>query len=92
MGVAKTHEVWLDFRANDAAQDRAVQVARQANTPVLAAADPRWNCASRALGPLHLHDPDGFPHVEAALEAMLDRFTYWEPDGAVSRDVGRALP
>ena len=73
MGVAKTHEVWLHFHADGFDP----QVVTQANRPVLAAADPAWSCASRALGPLCQHDPKAFPVVEDALDAMFDRFVYW---------------
>jgi len=76
MGVAKTHEVWLDFSA-DGADGFDAQVVTQANRPVLASADPAWSCASRALGPLCHRDPETFPAAEEALDAMFDRFVYW---------------
>ena len=77
MGLAKTHELWLDFHAGPMKAERASQIAQQANTPVLAIADPKWNCRTRALGPLYHFDPKQFPRVEALLEAMFDRFVYW---------------
>ena len=77
MGVAKTHEVWLDFHAGPMKRERALEVACQANTPVLANADPKWNAASGAIGPMHHFDSEQFPEVEKSLDAMFDRFVYW---------------
>lgn len=77
MGLAKTHELWLDFHDGPMEKERSVRLARQAQTPVLAMADPAWNCAAGALGPLHPRDPARFPEVEAALDAMFDRFVNW---------------
>lgn len=78
MGLAKTHELWLDFTAGEFDAARSADVARQANTPVLAIADPAWNAASEALDLLHHRDPDSYPQVEAALDASFDRFVYWQ--------------
>ncbi|MDA1138440.1 MAG: hypothetical protein O3B01_07635 [Planctomycetota bacterium] len=77
MGVAKTHELWLDFHSGPIVKERALEVACQASTPVLAMADPKWNAASSAIGPVHPFDPEQFPQVEQALDAMFDRFVYW---------------
>ncbi|MDP6504336.1 MAG: hypothetical protein QF886_12010, partial [Planctomycetota bacterium] len=77
MGVAKTHELWLDFHTGPMKKERALEVSCQASTPVLAMADSKWNAASGAIGPVHHYDPEQFPQVEQALEAMFDRFVYW---------------
>jgi hypothetical protein len=78
MGVAKTHEVWLDFSVGREAAARTAEIVTQANHPVLAVANPAWNCASGALGPMHPQDRAQFPEVESALEAMFDRFVNWQ--------------
>ncbi len=78
MGLAKTHELWLDFAAAPLDVKRSAAVACQAHTPVLATADPAWNAASGALGPIHPRDPQRYPEVEAALDAAFDRFVYWQ--------------
>lgn len=77
MGLAKTHELLIDFHEGPAELQRMVDVATQANTPVLAITDPRWNCASGALGPLHPQDKTAFLEVEEMLDAMFDRYVYW---------------
>jgi len=81
MGVAKTHELWLEFHAGEFVPSQAVQLAHQANTPVLLSSDPKWNCRTGALiSPIHHYDPEQFPDPERLLEAMFDRFVYWQND------------
>jgi hypothetical protein len=78
MGLAKTHELWLDFAAGPLDVQRSAAVARQAHTPVLAMADPAWIAASNAIGPIHPRDPQRYPEVEAAIDAAFDRFVHWQ--------------
>jgi|GEM_PF-2693749 len=79
MGVAKTHEIWLDFHGPDQSIEKTVELATHANTPVFATADPKWNCASGAiLDPIHHYDPENFHEAENMLDAMFDRFVYWQ--------------
>jgi len=71
-GVAKTHEVMLDFQpgTRDAAtRDRAVASFQEPLRPFVS---PEWNAATRAVGRFHPHDPETFPAVEARQTALVE--------------------
>lgn len=76
-GLAKTHEVWLDFSAGVFSNDEDILLAHQAQNPAYGLAHPEWNGKSLALGPLHHYDPKNFPESENMLESMFDRYIYW---------------
>ncbi|MBI4026340.1 MAG: hypothetical protein HY360_15250 [Verrucomicrobia bacterium] len=70
-GIAKTHEIWLMFRAEElyAIHDRVRNIAQ----PVLAVVDPAWACGTGALlREAHPYDVKNFRDEEAYLATILD--------------------
>jgi len=68
-GVARTHEVVLDFTRTD--KPLLGEYARLFDTPPIAAVPPRWLRRTEALGPLSPYDPERFPQAEELLYGML---------------------
>ncbi len=77
-GLAKTHELWLDFREGAHDSDRVHDWAGLVQQPPIAPADPSYMCATGALRILAPKREDVFPEVEAGLELMFDKL-YLEP-------------
>jgi len=71
-GIAKTHEISLDFRAGKEAKDEAARSALFFNHPACLAASPKWYCATRAIGDILPRDTRRFPREEAAFDAFTD--------------------
>jgi len=71
-GVGKTHNIWISFFAH-ADRDRAAQLTRAFDEPVLAATPPDWNCRTEAFGRMHPYDPKRFPEVEGILDTIVHR-------------------
>lgn len=77
MGLAKTHELFLDFHSSSFKFSDSEPSIFQATHPVFAYSDPEWNGETKAIGPIHHLDKEQFPQLEEALDAMFDRYTHW---------------
>lgn len=73
MGLAKTHEFWMDFRSEMLADDQIEGWACTIQQPPIALPEPIYACATGALGILHPQDRKSFPEVEKGLEQMFDK-------------------
>ena len=71
-GLAKTHELWLDLRAEPISHAQMAAWAARVQEPPLAPPEPTYICGTGALRICHPQDRTRFPEVEAGLEAMFD--------------------
>lgn len=71
-GVGKTHNVWISF-FRDGQSERAAQLTRAFDEPVLALATPEWNCATEAFGRMAPYDAERYPDLEGALKTIVHR-------------------
>jgi hypothetical protein len=72
VGLAKTHELWLDLRAGPISRERMVGWAERVQEPPLALPAPAYMCETGVLRILHPQDEERFPEIEAGLEGMFD--------------------
>jgi len=72
-GMGKTHELWIDFRAQAHVEDNVEAWASAINQPPLAPAEPSYMCNTGALRILAPKDTEAFPEVEQGLELMFDK-------------------
>jgi hypothetical protein len=68
LGLAKTHEVWLDFATNN------TRLLTQPETDLFAQAPAQWYCDSGVFGDLAPFNFDLFPDYETLTEASGDKF------------------
>ena len=74
-GVARTHDIWLVPHTGGYDADVVRTTAIAAARPPLALADPKWLCATKAMGYPMLHkDVERFPREEALISEYWDRF------------------
>ena len=73
-GLAKTHELLLDFDARKIAPEAAAARAAAFEHPLFALAPSEWYCASKVFGDLAPFDFDLFPDYETLVEAGGDKF------------------
>ena len=71
-GLAKTHELWLDFGSPASSHEQVAAFAASVQEPPLALPDPAYTCGTGALRFCHPQDRTRFPDVEHGLEAMFD--------------------
>ena len=71
-GLAKTHELWLDLRAEPFERPQLASWAAVVQEPPLALPDPEYTCGTGALRLCHPRDLERFPEIEAGLEAIFD--------------------
>ncbi len=69
VGVAKTHEVWINYFAGKPDAERLGRFFQAAEEPLLAVADPAYVSRTKALGEFPPADPQKF----AGYDAWLDR-------------------
>jgi hypothetical protein len=74
MGVGTTSDVMLQL-SPVAQEPRLVENAQCFGLAPHAVADPKWTCASLALGYINPYDPVMFPSIEATLQDMMRG--YW---------------
>ncbi|MFH1567095.1 MAG: hypothetical protein ABIL09_03785 [Gemmatimonadota bacterium] len=72
VGLAKTHELWLDLRAAPLSPEDMDGWAAVVQQPPLAPPDPAYTCGTGVLRLCHPRDVERFPEIEAGLEAMFD--------------------
>jgi hypothetical protein len=72
VGVAKTHELWVNYLAGTPDARRLGEFFQAADEPLLATADPAHVSAAQALGDLPPADPDKFAGYDAWLSRALD--------------------
>ena len=70
MGVARSCEFFLNFRTPE--RDTVRPAWTYMNAPPLAAASPKWMCATGVFGPLEPVDRKSFPLIEQALDVRHD--------------------
>ncbi len=68
-GIAKSHEVWLDFSSPDIP---AARLAKATFRPLLPFVTPAWNRFSNALGSFYPEDYIDFPTIEKTWELQWD--------------------
>jgi hypothetical protein len=73
-GLAKTHELLLDFDARNIPAAAAADRAAVFEHPLFAVASSRWYCDSKVFGDLAPFDFDLFPDYETLVEAGGDKF------------------
>ena len=72
-GLEKSHEIWLWPQVAEVSAKQLNEFARLIEQPVLAIADPEWNCASGVFGPIAPKDPSAAPEAEKFLDQLIDR-------------------
>ena len=77
-GLAKTHELWLDFQAEAHDGDKVERWASAIDQPPIAPPDPSYMCNTGAMRLLAARDENVYPEVEQSLDVMLDKL-YLEP-------------
>lgn len=70
-GVAKTHEVLIQFHTPQTYGELARQF-RRFEEPLVATPPTEWACATRVFGPMGHRDPQHYPQIEDALSEMFD--------------------
>ncbi len=70
MGVARTHELFINFRVPE--RDTVRSVWTFVNSPAFAAASPQWMCGTGVFGPIEPVDHKTFAVVEQAIDARFD--------------------
>lgn len=71
-GVGKTHNIWISF-FGAGERERAAQLTRAFDEPVLALPPGEWNCATEAFGRMRHYDPQRYPELEGALDTIVHR-------------------
>ena len=77
-GLAKTHELWIDFRAEPHAAHEVEPWARMIDQPPIAPPEPSYMCGTHAMRVLAAREEGVYPEVERGLELMFDKL-YLEP-------------
>jgi len=72
-GLAKTHELRIDFQAEPHAADEVDHWACMIDQPPIAPPDPSYMCRTGAMRVLAARDENVYPEVERGLELMFDR-------------------
>lgn len=85
IGLAKSHEMLLNFHTRDWESARSRDVSRVFQDDPTAVVDPAWMCASGAFGSMHPQDREQFPEVETAIDETLDNIARLR---AMDRDYG----
>ena len=75
IGWSKTHYLAFAPLPPERPAETAARLSRLTSAQVYAHADPKWVCASEAMGPIHPKDTERFPEAETAIDAA---FRYWE--------------
>lgn len=65
LGVAKSHEVWLDFTKTP---KKAEALKQTAENPLMPFVSPEWNSFTEVCGPFHPFDPVNFGKLEKSME------------------------
>jgi hypothetical protein len=73
-GLAKTHELVLEFHAGASTAEQGAARAAALDHPLLAVAPASWYCDSKVFGDLLPYDFDLFPDYETLTEASGDQF------------------
>ena len=72
-GLEKSHEMWIWPRSESVPAEQIAEFGRLIEQPVLAIAEPAWNCASGVFGPISPRNPSAAPEAEGLLKKMLSR-------------------
>ncbi len=70
-GIAKSHELLLDFHRGPVDPARAAGFSRALDEPLWAFASPEYNAETAAFGAFHPRDPQRFPRLERSLDFAL---------------------
>jgi hypothetical protein len=73
-GLAKTHELLLDFHAGTLTAEQGAARATALEQPLFAVAPAGWYCDSKVFGDLWPFDFDRFPDYETLTDASGDQF------------------
>lgn len=75
-GFSRTHEIWFLFHDASTAPSSIAGFTRRIETPLIAAPDIQWTCASGVYGDIHPYDPVQFPEMEGFIGLWMDRALY----------------
>jgi len=81
VGVARTHDMWATFFADDPAVDELSDFFAAAERTLLAQCDPDYTCATGVLGGCPPADPNKYYGYDAWMDAMFDKHLEDQEDG-----------